>query len=309
MTLFGLFGPPNVDRLKAKANINGLINALDDSRVREQAVRALVEIGPRAVDPLLVTLRNESHLIRQAATRALGQIGDKRAVEHLISAINEGRAPMFETIEALEKLKAIDPLIALLRDDYVGTRGAAAKALGRSADPRAALPLASAVKDKEKWARSVKAARANQWKLAERLQEDEKRMRSWAVDALRNLGEIAISELLSALTSDDVDSRRSAVEALGDLGDRRAVEPLIAVLRSESWDIRVSACEALARLGDPRAVNALIAAHRDQHRHWVQGPDGEEYETCPVEHAAARALEQIGETEAQRALADFRQRR
>jgi len=60
----GLFGPPNVEKLKAKRDVKGLIEALgygkDDSPsiVRSRASKALQEIGAPAVEPLLAVLKN-----------------------------------------------------------------------------------------------------------------------------------------------------------------------------------------------------------------------------------------------------------
>jgi len=60
----GLFGPPNVDGLKARGNVGGLLKALEyrkDSYVCMEAAKALGEIGyPRAVEPLITALRDST---------------------------------------------------------------------------------------------------------------------------------------------------------------------------------------------------------------------------------------------------------
>ncbi|HEX9697363.1 MAG TPA: HEAT repeat domain-containing protein [Actinomycetota bacterium] len=53
------------------------------------------------------------------------------------------------------------------------------------------------------------------------------------------------------------DLRRAAAEALGKLGDARAVEPLIAALADKSGPARETAAEALNRLGGPESERAL----------------------------------------------------
>ena len=60
-----LFGPPDVDKLKAKGDIKGLIKALGYQRDWQ---------------------------VRVSAARALGEIGDARAVEALIGALGEQHA-------------------------------------------------------------------------------------------------------------------------------------------------------------------------------------------------------------------------
>jgi len=89
MPLFGLFGPPNVEKLKAKSDVKGLIKALGyekDSRVRRDAAGALGKIGDaRAVEPLIAALKDEDKDVRTAAARVLGQIRDARAVGRHLS--------------------------------------------------------------------------------------------------------------------------------------------------------------------------------------------------------------------------------
>jgi HEAT repeat protein len=47
--------------------------------------------------------------------------------------------------------------------------------------------------------------------------------------------------------------RGSAAEALGKLGDKRAVKPLTACLKDQDEDVRLSAAEALGKLRPPPA--------------------------------------------------------
>lgn len=54
--------------------------------------------------------------------------------------------------------------------------------------------------------------------------------------------------------------RYHAAEALGDVGDRRAVDPLIAALEDHHKLVRRNAGEALGKIGDVRAVDALVGA-------------------------------------------------
>jgi len=81
---------PNVEKLKAKKNINGLIKALNfkkDSHVRYEAANALGELGERrALDPLIVLLK-EKGSIKIYAVEALGNIEDVKVVDPLIRAM------------------------------------------------------------------------------------------------------------------------------------------------------------------------------------------------------------------------------
>jgi len=92
---------PNVEEMKAKNDIPGLINALKvqgDQHIRETVVRALYirmdaaealgEIRDlQAVDPLAEASTEYNSLVRRKALIALGNIGGNRVVEPLIAAL------------------------------------------------------------------------------------------------------------------------------------------------------------------------------------------------------------------------------
>lgn len=68
-------------------------------------------------------------------------------------------------------------------------------------------------------------------------------------------------KLIKALSHHQQSFRKSAVEELGDLGDKRAVEHLIKIWNGYS-QIRESVAEALGKIGDERAVEPLINAYK-----------------------------------------------
>jgi HEAT repeat protein len=105
--------------------------------------------------------------------------------------------------------RAVEPLIDALQDENVGVRGAAANALGRMGDP-GAIPYLRPI-----------------------LKHDNPQLVVWAAYALTCLGDDHFSTLESALTHDDVDVRRSAILAMRQLGDQRAIGPLLALLGDE----------------------------------------------------------------------------
>jgi hypothetical protein len=77
----GLFGPPNIEKLKAKKDIYGLLKALEYRKksdqwihfeVRGQAAQALGELlETRAVGPLIAALNDVSGYVSKAAAKAL----------------------------------------------------------------------------------------------------------------------------------------------------------------------------------------------------------------------------------------------
>jgi HEAT repeat protein len=85
-----------------------------------------------------------------------------------------------------------------------------------------------------------------------------------AADALGQLGDArALQPLVDALRSRIWTKRLGAARALGQLGDPCAIEPLIAVLRDEKSSVRSAAKEALGQVVDPRSVEQLVAVLKD----------------------------------------------
>ena len=114
----GLFGPPNVDKMKAKRDVEGLIKVLGynrtlsvkenvfRSRLAAEAAAALGEIGDaRTVEPLCTALSFPFVNVRQAAAGALGKIGDARAVKPLIAALKGGLAMLARSNHLVLRLR------------------------------------------------------------------------------------------------------------------------------------------------------------------------------------------------------------
>jgi HEAT repeat protein len=80
---------------------------------------------------------------------------------------------------------------------------------------------------------------------------------------------------------------------LGKLRDRQAAVPLIDCLRDEDSDVRGAAAEALGKLGDVRAVAPLSQLLDDKTRYLL-------WET--ISQVAQKALQAIGTPEALAAL-------
>src|ERR1051326_5521209 len=88
------------------------------------------------------------------------------------------------------------------------------------------------------------------------LKDDDYGVRIQAIQSLSRIGEPAVLPLLEAL-KDNHDVRFLAMEALGNIGDTRAVLPLIAILTDISDPLSIMAAQVLGILGSP-AVPSLI---------------------------------------------------
>lgn len=75
-------------------------------------------------------------------------------------------------------------------------------------------------------------------------------------------------------------ARKKTAEALGTMGDPKAVEPLLAALKDENGDVRWKAVIALGEIGDKRAIDSLSETLEHE-------------ESYTVRKAAKEALEKI----------------
>jgi hypothetical protein len=148
----GLFGPPDVVKMKAKRDVKGLIKALGyqgDASVRNKAAEALGELrDARAVMPLIAILKDKDSDVRKAVVIALGQIRDARAVEPLILALKNDedkwvRGWAAHSLGEIGDVRALDPLLIALEDE--NGRFWAANALVNISDSRAVEPLIAAL--------------------------------------------------------------------------------------------------------------------------------------------------------------------
>jgi len=182
----------DIDRMKVKKNVKGLIKALGYHKdwkardLRRAAAEALGEIGDaRAVEPLIAALKDKDREMRETAAKALGEIGDARAVEPLIAALKDRELyllgwnateapgkigtpvakPFIAAIdvcsvatEALVKIgaPAVEPLIAALKDADPDFCSAATEALVKIGAPAVEL-LIAALKDADEGVRKVAA--------------------------------------------------------------------------------------------------------------------------------------------------------
>ncbi|MBN1428488.1 MAG: HEAT repeat domain-containing protein [Anaerolineae bacterium] len=112
------FSPPNIDALKKKGNVQGLIRALNykkDPAVRQVAAKVLGEIGDSiAVEPLIeIAIGNDSKELRITAVDSLGMLGDERAVEPLLMLRSSSDSFVYANVE--KSIRSIgDPAVDLL---------------------------------------------------------------------------------------------------------------------------------------------------------------------------------------------------
>src|SRR2546423_2996496 len=156
-----------------------------------------------------------------------------------------------------EDTAVVNALIARLKDESAGVRGAAAHSLGRLGDPRAVPPLIAVLADSDG---EVRAA---------------------AIEALADLGDArAIGPIAGLLKDPIADVKRNALGALSHFDEGVPTAPVVALLDDPNADVRHEAIDLLDHLHARSAAGAIARMIHDP------SPD--------VRHAAVSTLGNLG---------------
>jgi HEAT repeat protein len=296
-----IFGPPNIEKLKAKRNVKGLIKALEykkSSRVRSEAAVALGEIGNvHAITPLVNRLQAPDELedVTRQVAEALVKFGSP-AVDPLIECLFIDFPRRYLAVEALGKIgnvRALLPLIQLLKDMNRNIRYQSAIALESIGwKPSSDEEKADDYIARQDWDQCVLFGAAAVERLISILRDNDVNVRRMAANTLGKIKDVlAIEPLSLSLNDGQASVRQEAVKALMEIGGESVELPLMRALRDGDENVRSTAAEALGELGDPGAVVALINALKDHN--------------SAVRVAAIRALGKIGDPRAVPPLIDI----
>lgn len=282
-----------------------LINTLEypDASMRLNTIQALTWLrDPESIEALARMLHDSHSSVRQGAVRALNVFGEQ-ATEHLIPILANGPSDTMRvmTASALGSIgdpKAIEPLIAILKDEALIVRRDAVRALGNIG------------------AKNTEAARIVIRPICEALGDTNSIVQRSAASALAEIGQEypdlaaeAVPMLLSSLKHNrQAALQRDIIHALGKICDQRAAEPLIECYltrRAPIGEITSWAAWALGEIGDECAVEPLtVLLNSDCHlgaRSAAEalGKIGGEQATCSL----IAQLERYGRPVSKRALA------
>lgn len=281
--------------------VEPLLRALDttDGELHLAAIVALARIGDRrAVDPLIDVLQSGTPDARPYAIRALAMLHAVQAADALIAVRDrdpENRRLAIQALVALNDARAVAPLTGRASGDMETDSGIiqathdALIDLGAAAVP-ALLSAANATGDPRPLIDVLAGIGAPAVDLLIRAtREGADRVRSAAVGALARIGEPALHPLIDELDRDLGLGLRNerAAQALGEMGDPRAVEPLSEALRTAYRTNRLFRRElikALGQIGSDAALPAFRLALRD--------------DDADLRRAAVDALAKYGRAEA-----------
>ena len=230
-------------------------------------------------------LRSDDPSVRFEAARRLGSTPGARATAALIETLGDANAKVqYAAMSSLIKHNdpsALGPLIDLLRAEPNSP-------IWKLINLSAGLRLRAGLLD---MGAAGDTATANQVLAALESPEFDSHQRALFTRLIgRTADERQVQPFSNLLDSEDQGLRAAAADALGWLGDARAVPPLLTILQDpdDHEAVREIAAEALGKLGGSAAVQPLIDALADP-REWIR-------------RAAAQALGELGEPRAMDSL-------
>ncbi len=240
---------------------------------RVWAARILGRIGdPRAVDDLISRLNDRDDRLRMTAAEALGALGDARALQPIVRATLRDPAPQVRAhaagaVARIEGERAVDVLVAALADPDYATRLRALEAF-ETMRIEDTSPLEAALRDPNAEVRRRAALALERVGYLERvirlLEDPDRAVRSRAYAALMEIGQVGlVDSIASYVHHASFQVRATAARACGELGVVRVAPVLLRAVNDEAWPVRAAVCEALGRLRHDDAPAALVRALGD----------------------------------------------
>jgi len=188
---------------------------------------------------LLEKIKSENEDERRWAAQMMGELREKEGIPHLINLLSDKSTAVQEaSADALVKIdgkEVAEKLVPLLSSNEASVRNISIEIL-EGIGEEAVDVLISLLKD------------------------EDHDIRKFACDTLGNIASPkAAPYLISSLNDDpNINVACAAAEALGKIGDKRAVDSLTKALEGNMW-LMCSCAEALGRIGDKRAVESLMS--------------------------------------------------
>jgi HEAT repeat protein len=264
-----------IRRIGDRQAIPQLVGLLRDGygHIRVAAIEALGEFGAEtALDQIRPQLKDSMWDVRRAAAQALGRLKDMTSMPGLINGLKDSDADVREACAmALGRIgskDAIGPLVLAQKDETSGVRRIAAAALSRidedwtsTAEARAAaeqlkLSFGELEPDVRFFVHRLLQGIAPPEKTLVMLEKKSAAPDSEAMAAV-NKRRLTVSLFFGLLTDINRDLRQAAAEALGRIGDTRAISSLTRALGDSDGEVRTAAEQSLRALGwQPGAANA-----------------------------------------------------
>ena len=229
-------GMKTIDLLKRTAAAEKLVPLLrsKDYRTRLSGVVSLGALASNTASKSLVEMLGDKHwLVRGSAAEALGAIGDNNALKDLTQSLGDKswyvRRHAAFALGRLKDSKAVPKLLLTFKDKNELVRVAAAKALNELADPRAIPEMIHGLTDYNPGIRESSADFMGKVKAYK-----------------------SVPALITRLANEHWHEKVMAAEALGNIGDRRAITPLKKCLKDNSAEVYLAAEKALKQIAETK---------------------------------------------------------
>ena len=251
-----------------------IINPADDhaTQLNSVAMKAMVQIGPAAVQPMIDLMRDSrarnDH--RESAARVLGRIGDPRAIDPLIEALGDDHQGLrLFAGQALNKIgePTLKKLVPVLNDPNPHLRLGVVRGLSGVKSPQTSSLLIAALGDEDKLVRRAAALglhfRGDEQPVLEALianrNDKDGSVRDQIYTILAYCKDPRLEEIfIKGLQDPHPPVTWRCAAGLGELHSKKALPLLMAALESTDESLRVNALSALGELGDKAALPTLL---------------------------------------------------
>lgn len=155
MGIFGRRSKKKIKEMTRKGDIKGLIKALDDDCVRDDAIKALADTGEQVIEPLVRTtkkyLEKKVDFHETGAWKAIEAFGEN-AIEPLIKLLGDSDPNVTTIVQlALGRIgeACVEALFETIRNKTGLVRGNALTSLGKCGGLRVIEPLLKFLEDRE----------------------------------------------------------------------------------------------------------------------------------------------------------------
>jgi HEAT repeat protein len=243
-------------RLKAIEAVERLLEIArsEDFFLAFPAIEALRQIKDQSVIPHLLPLLS-SDFLNSIVIEVLGELGDSTVIQPLATLLNEVSQPTVPICVAIsrvywryQQIGEVSYIIDLIRGSITS----------QGQENLLKIRLSSLDETELKsWVLILGTLSGRDVEIALTELLDNPLVRDQVVEILVAYGLKVTELLIQKLESSQLETRISAVVALGRIGSANAVQPLIRLLHSEPELVMVTT-SALAQIGDQSAFNALL---------------------------------------------------
>lgn len=287
----------------------------DDVEAQREAAFAAGEGGVEEAVGLLIALVQSSNLgVQEAADRALRQIGGPRVVQAVIPLLRNDDPPALNiAMDVLREVGGQDfpSLAKLLHDDDVDLRIFASDIIGSADNPASVACLCDALlKDPEvnvRYQAAVSLGDLGKHEAAKCLNKalaDEEWVQFAVIEALAKIrDESSVSALVGALGKSTDLVASMIVDALGEIGNLKAVTMLIRHLDTSPAALRNKICKAVVKILGARSLSLLSENERVKFGEYLLAAITDE--DTEIQDAVIHGMAFMGGEKASRAVLDL----